>query len=305
MINVLPAVLRIARPSNPVVVTMHGFHEHSYKYRLRVAPMLIAAGYRVFVHALDRAMISRWLNPQTFPSALIPIGSNIPTVEITRRERDEVRAGLGVHSDHTALAVFFGDLRPEKGFSALLRSLREVRSSGVDLRLALLTDMDYLRKVPVYAGELDRLIAETGATEWMKVLERLDGYSVARTMRASDLAIFPFASGACENRGSLLAALANNVPVLTTRGPSTPRNFELDYGVETVPAGDQRALSDRIEALLRNPTEIRILQRKAASAPKMPRWGAIASGMISVYRAALAAQQSQFPSSSVAMGIGR
>ena len=304
MINILPAVLRIARPNNPVVVTMHGFHEQGYKYRLRAAPMLIAAGYRVFVHALDRAMISRWLDPRGFPSALIPIGSNIPTVEITRSARDHVRAGLGVHSDLTALVVFFGDLRPEKGFFALLRSLRDVRSSGVDLRLALLTDMDCLRKWPVYAGELDRLIAETGATEWMKVLERLDHYSVARTMRASDLAIFPFASGACENRGSLLAALANNVPVLTTRGPSTPRNFELDYGVESVVAGDERALSDRVEALLRNPEELRALQRKAARAPNKPRWDAIASDMISVYRAAFAAQQSQFSSSSVAMPEG-
>lgn len=49
----------------------------------------------------------------------------------------------------------------------------------------------------------------------------LSGEAVAEYLRACDLAVQPYPDGASTRRGSLMAALANGVPVVTTLGPLT------------------------------------------------------------------------------------
>lgn len=291
MINILPAVLRLLRPNNPVVVTMHGFHEQSLKYRMRAFPMLLAANARVFVQSQDQTMVARLLSARIFPGELIPIASNIPIEEITTTERKQFRKSLGLDSDVAKLILFFGDLRPEKGFLALLHCLQKVREKGIELRLAVITNIHHFRKSsPTYAALVDQTIDDTDANQWMTILSNFDGPSVARAMRASDLAVFPFALGACENRGSLLAALANGLPVLSTRGRSTPKDFEDDYGIDSVSAGDERALSDRIELLLRDQEAMGSLKGKAIRV-QLPTWDGIAGMTMKVYRELLATRR--------------
>ena len=84
-----------------------------------------------------------------------------------------------------------------------------------------------------------------------------------------------------------MAAVVNGLPVLTTRGISTPPDYEDAYGVETVPASDAAAFASRLETLL-GADELRAaLAVKASSAGKRFSWSAVADQSIEVYQRCL------------------
>jgi len=57
---------------------------------------------------------------------------------------------------------------------------------------------------------------------------------VSRLFQISGLAIFPFKRVIYEDSGGLVAAITHGLPTIATRGISTSKSFEEDYGVETV-----------------------------------------------------------------------
>ena len=85
-----------------------------------------------------------------------------------------------------------------------------------------------------------------------------------------------------------MAAVVNGVGVLTTRGISTPADYEDRYGVETVPVNDPPAFAARLETLLRSDDERAALAAKARAAADRFTWSGIAEQNIEVYRKCLA-----------------
>jgi glycosyltransferase involved in cell wall biosynthesis len=114
------------------------------------------------------------------------------------------------------------------------------------------------------------------------------GPRAAEILGACDVAAFPFTLGAAENRGSLMAAVVNGLPVLTTRGISTPANYESNYGVETVPANDPSSFAARLETLLCNDAQRFALAAKSRASAGRFTWSSIADQNIEVYRKCLA-----------------
>jgi len=285
MINLLPAFLKVTRRRHPVVVTMHGFHEHRLRWRARVTPMLLAHDALVFVHACDYAMVGRWIHPPTFDTSLIPIASNVPEARMGAAERRCVRQEIGFN-DGDRVVVFFGEIREDKGLHDLLDALAAVKSRGLAVRLLVISasaSRDASLRTPYQDDVLTRLEAAV-RDGWAVVARADDADRAARLLAASDIAAFPFTMGASENRGSLLAAVVNRLPVITTRGPSTPERFEEEYGVETVPSGDVAALATRLAELVGCDATRDRLAGKASSAACRLSWDGVAERMIDVYR---------------------
>ena len=68
-------------------------------------------------------------------------------------------------------------------------------------------------------------------------------------LAAADAAVFPFADGASARRGSVLAAMAHGLPIVTTSGPRLPSGWSGgDAPALLVDAGDAPGL---VAALLR------------------------------------------------------
>jgi glycosyltransferase involved in cell wall biosynthesis len=284
MINFLPFIIRLLRPKYYVVLTLHGFHEHRFRWRLRVTPMLVAPHARIFVHSKDQAMISRWLKPSIFHHTLIPIASNIPVASISISEKLDIRKQLGFHEDDRII-VYFGDIRPDKGFDTLLRVVDTVRSTDKAVRLLIVSNLEI---APVFGAEYERTIRDElrRATneKWAIVEVAPKPERVSLLLRVADLGVFPFTMGASENRGSLLAAIVNGLPIITTKGQSTPDRFEEHYGVEIVPAGDESQLASCIEKFVCCEDARNKLGKKALNAAKQISWEAIALATIDLYQ---------------------
>ena len=280
MINFLPAMVRMARPRSPVVVTMHEFHEHRLRWQTRAIPMIAASHALILVNSKDYRTVTKWIRPTPFRTELIPIGSNIAVFPESATLRTELREQYGLTPGDTVI-VFFGDMHPGKGFLEILPALRTLRSEGLAVCLLVISRLE-AHKSP-YDLKILEALESPRSEKWAHVVDAPEPELVSRHLQLADLAVFPFTRGASENRGSLLAAIAHGLPILTTRGPSTPDQFEENFGVQTVPAGDLPALTAHLRALVQS-SELRYkLKARAHAASKTFLWEDIAQRVVRLY----------------------
>ncbi len=162
----------------------------------------------IVTNASDRRQAIQWGLPEPI---VIPIGSNIPVAPPENYDRATWRATQGIQANETLIA-YFGLISPTKGLDTLLDALEHLPA--------------YYR-VLVIGGEAtapqDRMFAETirrriasGLAARVTITGHCDEPIVSAHLLAADLAALPFVDGASFRRGSLLAALAHGVPVVTT-----------------------------------------------------------------------------------------
>ena len=285
MVNLLPAILRVIRPFHPVVATIHGFHEQHLLWRFRVLPMVMAAGALILVNSKDHSMVTRWFRPSWLRTDWIPIGSNISFAPIDGETRKGLRRQLGFR-DKDIIIAFFGGMRPEKGFMHLFDAVRDLRSGDVGIGLLVIGGFEVVTEArSPYAMHIREALREAEEEGWARLARAPEAERVSQLLQIGDLAVFPFQMGAAENRGSLLAAIAHGLPTITSRGPSTPPGFEEDFGVETVPVNDQKALVTRIHSLASSEEAREKLRQRALLSGAKLSWDAIALRTVELYGA--------------------
>jgi glycosyltransferase involved in cell wall biosynthesis len=284
MINLLPPLFRTVQRQYPLVVTMHGFHEHRLRWRLRVLPMLWANSALVFVHPRDQQQALRWSPFATRRSTLIPIASNVPALTPDAARRQHTRDELGFKPDDR-VAVYFGEVRPDKGLDSLLDAAESMHRRGIPARaLVISTIGTHKHALTPYEREMMARLGAGNREGWATLVRAETPERAAELLQAADVAAFPFTLGAAENRGSLMAAVVNGLPVLTTRGISTPANYEATYGVATVDAADRAAFAQQLETLFQSDDHRAAQAAQAKAVANNFSWNAIAQQSIEVYR---------------------
>jgi glycosyltransferase involved in cell wall biosynthesis len=225
------------------------FHEPYFYFTLR-RPWLngVALAHRAMTALLIRASDPIYVSTDTWLRYLSPYGA-VPRVEtlpipatvaqIASAEQilpfrtamgaahSEVVVGhFGTYGDHVA-----GELMP--ALHAIVRRLPSTRLAllGAGSEAFLSRVEDAIPEVHAYASG------------------RLSQQCVAAALRACDLVIQPYPDGVTTRRTSVMAALANGVPVVTTAGPLTEAIWKSSKGVSLVPAGQPSAIEAATVAL--------------------------------------------------------
>jgi len=106
-------------------------------------------------------------------------------------------------------------------------------------------------------------------------------------LATSDVCVLPYRDGASPRRGSLLAALTQGIPVVTTTpapavydGLPAFRDGEV---ARWVPVGDARAIAGAVQAILRDDLLAARLRVGAAAYAKRFTWPAIATQTLALY----------------------
>lgn len=227
-VNYLPLLLR-ALPGRPRVVTT--FHDLRFPYIFpKAGPLRWQAVLALAKHShaavitnpadwlrLERAGLRDRLHP-------IPIGSNIQCEPPAGYDRARQRAKWGAGPE-TWLLAYFGFLNASKGGETLVRCLAELVRAGHPARLLMVggkigasdpTNAAYLARVETLIGELgvaDR-VQWTGFTA---------SDEVSANLLAADCAVLPYREGASLRHGSLMAALAHGLPIVSTVTPADVR----------------------------------------------------------------------------------
>lgn len=240
-----------------------------------------AAARAIVTNAEDRATLAPLL-PR--PPALIPIGSNIRPQPPPAYDRSAWRAAAGADEGSIVLA-YFGFLNESKGGEELIRALALLRQRGHDVRLWFVggqvghsdpTNRAYLARVQA-------LIRELGLEPYVRWTGFTAPEEVSANLLAADLCVLPYRDGVSFRRGSLMAALAHGLPVVSTRPRVALPELIDGENMALVPPGDAEALASRIAVLIAEPPARSRLARGALALSARFDWGPIAARTEEVY----------------------
>lgn len=280
-INLLPWRLRQSQHRPRVVVTAHDLllpyllPKAGALRRWVTRRLLRAADAVIVTNAADIAAAAGYCGPASQP-VLIPIGSNIAVAPPPEYAREAWRTRLGADSA-TTLVAYFGLISRTKGLETLIDALGRLPST---VRLLLIGGAATTAEDRAYAAAIERQIAERGLGTRVQRTGHCAPAEVSAYLLAADIAALPFSDGASFRRGSLLAALAHGLPVITTAPagalPSAPARLGDGANMLLVPAGDAPSLAQAIGRLQRDPQLCERLRQGGQALARQFSWEAIA-----------------------------
>lgn len=294
-VNLLPGRLRLLQGRPHMLTT---FHDLRFPYLFPKAGPLRHQAVLALARSSDACVVTNpadWvglqdagLGPKLQP---IPIGSNIRCEPPPGYDRDQQRAKWGADCDSWLLG-YFGFLNAGKGGETLIRCLAELVRAGHPARLLMVggkigasdpTNLAYLAKV-------EGLIAELGLADRVQWTGFTGSDEVSANLLATDCAVLPYREGASLRHGSLMAACAHGLPIVSTEVPASVRSAP---GVFPLPVNGESALLTQPDdpvalaaAVMRVMTEPGSRARLAAASANLARafsWDVIAQRHLELY----------------------
>jgi glycosyltransferase involved in cell wall biosynthesis len=294
-VNYLPWRLRALRNRPAIGAT---FHDLRYPYIFPKAGPLRWRAVVALARGSDASVITNpadWsqltqarLTQKRHP---IPIGSNIECQPPVGCDRMCQRALWGAGPDAWLLA-YFGFLNAGKGGETLVRALAALVHAGRPARLLMVggkvgasdpTNHAYLERV-------EQLTADLGIADRVLWTGFTASDQVSANLLAADCAVLPYREGATLRHGSLMAALAHALPIVSTQASA---GLEVDPGLFPmvrdgesallVPPEDPAGLAAAVERVMTNPALRLRLAQGAAELSKLFTWDAIARRHLEVY----------------------
>lgn len=293
-VNLLPQWVRRRTPCRFITT----FHDLNPPYLFPKAGRLRLWANRFLLRWSDAAIITNeedrrraqgWAEGRRLH--LIPIGSNLFPSPGIEAHCQQWRAMAGVEPGGLLLG-HFGFLSEGKGVETLFQAIALLRKEGLAVKLLMVGgrsgDSDvsggiYERGALRYLGELG--LGE--AVVWTGYLEPPEA-SVA--LLSVDTCVLPFAQGASFRHGTLMAALAHGLTLITTMPSVVAANGPRLISGENcllVPPGDAAALVRAIAQLMASPDLRRHLSEGATQLAVHFSWETIAAQTMALYREVL------------------
>lgn len=302
-INALPWVNLLRRHRPRIVVTFHDLKEPFLLPKIgsarHLATHLLAFGADgiIATNAEDFARLAgrpdgsrtswRWGRRQL---RAIPIGSNIPSQPPDGYDRAAWRERLGVREGEILLA-YFGFLNPSKGVETLVVAFEMLVQRGSPVRLLMVgasaganpgSDRRYENRL---RQRLDESSAR-GRVGWTGFAEASD---IAAHLRSADICVLPFRDGVSSRHGTLIAAIAHHLPIISTRprlatAASAFPSLRAEENALLVPPDDPAALSEAIRRVVESPALREQLSRGSAAIADAFQWDTIARHTLRLYQ---------------------
>lgn len=286
--NLLPWRLRVRRNRPKVVAT---FHDLKVPYLFPKAGPVRRWVTRALIRGCDATIVTnaedRLEAKQRYGAGnlqLFPIGSNVDPQAPADYDREEWRRRWGVGEDEILLC-YFGFLNESKGGEVLFRALARLVASGARVKLLMIggkvgssdpTNVAYLQKV-------EDLIGELSLADYVSWTGYVDGPEVSASFWASDICVLPYRDGVSFRRGTLMAALAHGMPIVSTYPRVEVPEIIDGENMILGPPEDPEALAERVRELA---VSAQLRQKLAQGATELSRlfsWESIAEDTLELY----------------------
>lgn len=194
--------------------------------------------YSLFAtHILYSSPTVRDQHRQNVLARLLPVKTGLvpipPNIEAPRADE----AGRAASSDHPAIEQLaaaraagrlivghFGSIYPRKGSDRILEIAAELKRRGHDVLLAYIGD--FVRGSDDIQDVFARRIDKLGLAANILITGYIESHAdVFAALRETDVLVYAFADGLSSRRGSVLAALMSNRPVIVN-GPQNACEFD-------------------------------------------------------------------------------
>ncbi len=284
-INLFPWRLRLISPRPLLFVTFHDlrvpylFPKAGPVRRWAIASLAKGCDEVIVTNVQDEAEARGYgLKPY-----LIPIGSNISPRLPPGYDREEWRARWGVR-DETLLS-YFGLLHESKGAETLFRALARLLEGGKRVKLLMVGGKTGASDPTTtdYAHRMEALWQELGLGDRLLWTGYVDDEEVSANLLASDVCVLPYKDGASLRRGSLMAALAHGLPIISTRPSIQVKELVGGENIVLVPPEDVEALVAKIQELATSDGLRRRLGQGAKRLSEAFSWERIAEETVALY----------------------
>ncbi len=245
----LPFLIRVFFRKVKVIITLHEF---SIAYPVnKVKQLLLAAfSHRIIVTAEgDFNELIRFPFCGQHKTEIIPIGNNI-NICLNGAGSREYFKEKGLIGSDTKIISFFGFIHPNKGIESLLEAVADLKREGFPVFLLLISGLDYAANK--YHKQIGECIDRLSMAEFLHWTGYVDSGEVSRLLAISDICVLPFKDGVSLRRGTLVAALAHGLPVISTRGRNIPEELRHNENIYLVPRNDAESLSAAISELIKD-----------------------------------------------------
>lgn len=293
-VNFLPWRLRFLRYRPRVVATFHDlklpylFPKAGPVRRWVTSALIRGCDATIVTNVEDRLQAERL---GAHDPHLLPIGSNIHPQAPPNYDRQKWRERWGVGEDEV-LVCYFGFLNESKGGETLFRALAHLVDSGERIRLLMIggkvgssdpANVAFLQKMEALIGELN----VEGTVAWTGYV---DGPEVSANFWAADVCVLPYRDGVSFRRGTLMAALAHGMPIISTYPRVDTAEVVEGENMALVPPDDPQALADKIREVTASDQLRQRLARGATGLSRLFSWEAIAEDTYELYEQILNAR---------------
>jgi glycosyltransferase involved in cell wall biosynthesis len=294
-INLLLAMLRRRRRRPTLAVT---FHDLKVPYLFPKAGPLRSLANAALRWAADLVFVTNGddLAALGGQADVLPIGSNIEPAPLASEARAAVRTRLGLQPSDLAVG-YFGFIDEWKGVDILAAACQRLWDRGASTHRLVFVGGVRVGGEAAIAPHERAVRASLADAERRGLVLRIGFCPPEETsayLAALDLCVLPFRQGACYRHGSLMAAIAHGLPIVTTNPGANERMLArhaiapLVDGENAllVPPGDVERLAEAIDRLGRDTAlRARIADGAAGLAPQFG-WDRIARTSLDHYERA-------------------
>lgn len=213
------------------------------------------------------------------PSTMIPIGSNIPFDNTV--DSKVWREKINIAEDDFLLA-HFGFINHSKGIDTLLRAIASLN----DPKLKLLmiggrTGASDPTNI-AYSESIDSLIRELDLEPQVIWTGYVEDHEVSAYLQSADIVTLPFRDGASFRRGSLMAAIEQTCPIITTQPNLSIPEFTSD-NMMLIEPDNPTQLAGAINLLRQSPEQGEQLRQNSAKLREHFNWDTIAENTLAFF----------------------
>jgi glycosyltransferase involved in cell wall biosynthesis len=260
--SLFPHVLGLMKVADVSMMTVHEYSALPLAQRISTQLFRGTASRVIFASQYERSLYNRQLLNLGAPQTVIPIGSNVPEAA-TNGSRDTT-------------VVYFGQIRPRKGIEQFI----ELAQKSIESQRPF--SFHILGSAPAAHQQYMRDLQQN-APDGVRWSIDLEFAQVSEILASSFVAYLPFPDGVSERRGSMLAALTNGLPVVSTIGEATPEEM-LPFFLPSTSSDEALSLLD---CLVEDPERYARLCTASRIHAARYTWSSIAAQHVLVYREAL------------------
>lgn len=212
-INLLPLYIKmkdmVFQKRIRIITTLHEFSQSHILRKISIIPLVLFSDKIILTNDEEKKIILKlflFLMKDKFE--VINIGSNILPDKSSENNENKLYT-----NNHTI--SYFGFIRPDKGLETLLRAivLTKVYTED-DFKLNILAELDDSDE---YHCKIRNLLKQLNINKnKIKITGYLTESQVSEYLKASNLCVLPYRDGLTYRRGSFIASVVHNVPVLST-----------------------------------------------------------------------------------------
>ena len=282
-VNFLPFLLKINGCSGPIISTLHEFSNRSLLGKIRLVPNIIFSNKTLVVsqNYIEDILYFLWplKNLLKKKFVYIPIGPNILPYKTKLEDIKKIKKQITInHQD--AILCCFGSIRKGKGIEMLIDVFQEIISGPTTKNIRLIFIGQCKGE---YCLGIKKIVLEKKLSQHIIFTNYISEEDTSKYLFASDICVLPFSDGVSTKRGSFLAPLFHNIPIITTQSSFTPPELINYKNIILTKPNDKKDLEMAIKKLIMDKELQIVIKKNSLCLKKYFSWENITKKIISVY----------------------